>query len=86
MPSYDFRSPRLYADAPLAAGIAVALEPAQAHYLTHVLRVKSGACVLVFNGRDGEWTATLEPQRRGASLNVGEQVRTQTVPADLHSS
>ena len=27
----------------------------QAHYLTAVMRLKSGAGVLVFNGRDGEW-------------------------------
>jgi len=84
MPDYDFRSPRLYVEAPLEAGGAVTLEPAQAHYLTHVLRLKSGARVLAFNGRDGEWAATLETQRRAALLRAGERVRAQTVPADLH--
>jgi 16S rRNA (uracil1498-N3)-methyltransferase len=84
MPGYDFRSPRLYVDAPLGAGAAVALEPEQAHYLTHVLRLKSGAGVLAFNGRDGEWAATIEAQRRSASLHVGDRVRAQTTPADLH--
>ncbi len=84
MPGYDFRSPRLYVEAPLAAAGIVALESAQAHYLTTVLRLKSGAPVLVFNGRDGEWSATIEVQRRGASLRIGEPVRAQTVAADLH--
>ena len=84
MPGYDFRSPRLYVDAPLGAGAAVALEPEQAHYLTHVLRLKSGAGVLAFTGRDGEWAATIEAQRRSASLHVGDRVRAQTTPADLH--
>src|SRR5580698_7350792 len=84
MPGYDFRSPRLYVDAPLVTGAAVTLEPAQAHYLTHVLRLKSGDGVLVFNGRDGEWAAMIEAQRRGASLTIGENVRIQTVGADLH--
>src|SRR5580704_5501125 len=84
MPGYDFRSPRVYVDAPLGAGAAVALEPEQAHYLTHVLRLKSGAGVLAFNGRDGEWAATIEAQRRSASLHVGDRVRAQTTPADLH--
>ncbi len=84
MPGYDFRSPRLYVDAPLGAGAAVPLEPEQAHYLTHVLRLKSGAGVLAFNGRDGEWAATIEAQRRSASLHVGDRVRAQTTPADLH--
>ncbi len=84
MPGYDFRSPRLYVDAPLGAGAAVTLEPAQAHYLTHVLRLKSGAGVLAFNGRDGEWAATIEPQRRSALLHIGDLARAQTAPADLH--
>ncbi len=84
MPAYDFHSPRLYVDAPLAAGAVVTLEPAQAHYLTHVLRRKAGDSVLTFNGRDGEWAAAIETQRRSASLRVGEQVRAQTAPADLH--
>jgi 16S rRNA (uracil1498-N3)-methyltransferase len=84
MPGYDFRSPRLYIDAPLGAGAAVTLEPAQAHYLMHVLRLKSGAGVLAFNGRDGEWAATIEPQRRSALLHIGELARAQTAPADLH--
>lgn len=84
MPAYDFRSPRLYLDAPLAAGAAVTLESAQAHYLTHVLRLKAGAGVLAFNGRHGEWAAAIETQRRSASLRIGERVRAQTAPADLH--
>jgi 16S rRNA (uracil1498-N3)-methyltransferase len=84
MPDYDFRSPRLYVDAPLGVGAAVVLEPAQAHYLTHVLRLKSGAGVLAFNGRDGEWAATIEAQRRSALLRVGDRVRAQTAAADLH--
>jgi 16S rRNA (uracil1498-N3)-methyltransferase len=39
--------------------------------------------VLVFNGRDGEWRATIEAQRRGASLQIGDNVRAQTITADL---
>ena len=84
MPRYDFRSPRLYVDAPLGEGTTVALGSAQAHYLGAVLRLKSGARVLVFNGRDGEWSATIAARRRAASLVVGERVRAQTAAADLH--
>jgi 16S rRNA (uracil1498-N3)-methyltransferase len=83
MPSYDFRSPRLFVEAPLMAGAVVMLQSAQAHYLTTVLRLKTGAPVLVFNGRDGEWSATIEAQRRGASLQIGDNVRAQTITADL---
>ena len=84
MPRYDFRSPRLFVESPLAAGATVALERAQAHYLGTVLRLTSGDRVLVFNGRDGEWSATLTLQKRAAGLLVGERTREQTAPADLH--
>lgn len=84
MPAYDFRTPRLYVEASLGAGAAVALDRAQAHYLTTVLRLKSGGGVLVFNGRDGEWDATIDVQRRTASLQVSSRTRAQTEAGDLH--
>jgi 16S rRNA (uracil1498-N3)-methyltransferase len=84
MPAYDFRSPRLFLEAPLAAGSALPLDRAQAHYLTTVLRLKPGAGVLVFNGRDGEWSAALAVQKRAASLVIDAKTRDQTAPADLH--
>src|ERR1700692_1194207 len=84
MPAYDFRTYRLYVEAPLKAGAAVVLDRAQSHYLTTVLRQKSGDEVLVFNGRDGEWTAAIEARKRAAPLGVGALRRAQTAPADLH--
>jgi 16S rRNA (uracil1498-N3)-methyltransferase len=84
MPDYDFRSPRLYVSAPLAAGAVVPLEPGQTHYLGNVLRLKAGAGVLLFNGRDGEWNATLQSTKRAVALTVGAKTRPQTAAADLH--
>ena len=84
MAGYDFRSPRLYVKAPLEEGASVALDRAQAHYLGTVLRLKSGDRVLVFNGRDGEWSAALTAERRAATLVVSAKTRAQTAPADLH--
>jgi 16S rRNA (uracil1498-N3)-methyltransferase len=84
MSRYDFRSPRLFVNAPLDAGAEVELGRAQIHYLTIVLRLKEGQRVLVFNGRDGEWEAALEPARRTVSLRLGAPTRAQTAPADLH--
>jgi 16S rRNA (uracil1498-N3)-methyltransferase len=85
MPRYDFRSPRLYIDAALVSGSMLELVPAQANYLRNVLRLKAGAAVLVFNGRDGEWHATLTDRgKRTVSLAVGEQTRAQTMALDLH--
>jgi 16S rRNA (uracil1498-N3)-methyltransferase len=85
MPAYDFRSPRLYVDAPLAPGAGVPLDRKQSHYLTTVLRLAAEDRVLVFNGRDGEWLARLGAiGKKGACLSLVEQVRTQTPAADLH--
>jgi 16S rRNA (uracil1498-N3)-methyltransferase len=84
MPPYDFRTTRLYVDAPLAAGAAVGLDRAQSHYLTKVLRLADGQEILVFNGRDGEWRAALEGGRRAATLRVGDRARPQSTPGDLH--
>jgi 16S rRNA (uracil1498-N3)-methyltransferase len=84
MPRYDFRTPRLYVDAPLTAGGKVPLDPAQAHYLRNVLRLKAGDGVLVFNGREGEWRATLaDSGKRALALAVGERERAQTKALDL---
>ena len=84
MAPYDFRTTRLYVEAPLAAGAAVALDRGQAHYLSHVLRLKAGGRVLVFNGRDGEWSATIADGKRAATLAVGSRTRPQTQGLDLH--
>jgi 16S rRNA (uracil1498-N3)-methyltransferase len=84
MAAYDFRMPRLFVEALLAAGATVALDGAQANYLRKVLRRKPGDPILVFNGRDGEWRASLAGSgRKRASLAVAEQTRPQTAPGDL---
>ena len=84
MARYDFRSPRLYVKAALEAGATVALERAQTHYLGTVLRLRAGERVLLFNGRDGEWSATIAGERRSATLRVEVRTREQTAPSDLH--
>jgi 16S rRNA (uracil1498-N3)-methyltransferase len=85
MPRYDFHSPRLYVEAALMGGYTLQVDPPQANYLRNVLRLKAGAAVLVFNGRDGEWRATLADRgKRTLALALGEQTRAQTRPLDLH--
>jgi 16S rRNA (uracil1498-N3)-methyltransferase len=47
--------------------------------------LRAGAPVLVFNGRDGEWHATLAGEaKRRLALVVAEQTRPQPPPGDLH--
>jgi 16S rRNA (uracil1498-N3)-methyltransferase len=75
---------RLHVDHPLAKGQAVPLSPDQAHYLTGVMRLGVGDPVLVFNGQDGEWRASLTvASKRGAIVTCDDQTRPQTMPPDL---
>ncbi len=84
MAAYDFAAPRLYLDAPLAAGARQALDRAQANYLLNVLRLRTGDSVLVFNGRDGEWRAEIHGEgRKSADLLCVAPVRAQTRAPDL---
>jgi 16S rRNA (uracil1498-N3)-methyltransferase len=85
MARYDFRAPRLFVEAQLAAGGVVPLDATQANYLCNVLRLEPGAGVLVFNGCDGEWQAELERQgKRQAALRLNARSREQDRPIDLH--
>jgi 16S rRNA (uracil1498-N3)-methyltransferase len=85
MPHYDFRTARIYLDTPLAAGQVVSFDRTQANYLLNVLRLKDGDAVLLFNGRDGEWQARLaETGKRALTGVIGERLREQPRPSDLH--
>jgi 16S rRNA (uracil1498-N3)-methyltransferase len=84
MPHYDLRTPRLFVDAPLAAGQEVSLDRGQANHLVNVLRLKQGDGLLLFNGRDGEWQAELAGQGKRASALVGARSRSQPAAPDLH--
>ncbi|GJE45958.1 16S rRNA (uracil(1498)-N(3))-methyltransferase [Methylobacterium soli] len=85
MAAYDFTAPRLFVEADLAAGARLPLDRAQANYLLNVLRRKPEDPVLLFNGRDGEWRAHLDPTgRKSADLVLAARTRPQPARADLH--
>ncbi len=76
--------PRLYLDADLAEGRAIELDRAQSNYLLNVMRLKDGAGVLVFNGRDGEWRAEIaQAGRKACTLTPCELKRAQDPLPDL---
>ena len=83
MPELDFRAPRLFVDAPLSEGGTVALERDQSNYLGNVLRLSAGDTILVFNGRDGEWQATIAGRKRPDALAIDAQARPQDRLGDL---
>ncbi len=80
----ESRLQRLFLRAVLSPGARAELDRSQAHYLINVLRLGEGDAILVFNGRDGEFRATLTSVgKRGQSLLIGELVRVQPAPTDL---
>lgn len=76
--------PRLFVDAPFAPGAVLALNEAQGRYLASVLRLGAGAALVVFNGADGEWSATVaRADRKGVALALGVQTRPQADGPDV---
>ncbi|MFD1745882.1 16S rRNA (uracil(1498)-N(3))-methyltransferase [Rhizobium helianthi] len=81
----NFRMQRLYLAQPLHPGAFMEASSEQFNYLVNVLRMQEGDEVLVFNGQDGEWRATLSfPSRKKLMLTAVEQTRQQTPLPDLH--
>lgn len=69
---------RLYVDQALGSGGRVELSSVQAHYLASVLRAVSGNELLLFNGRDGEWSGRIETlSTRAGAVVLDQQVRSQ---------
>ena len=52
-------APRFYIDAPLRAGSVCTLSEDAAHHAIHVLRLRAGEEIIVFNGRGGEFAARI---------------------------
>jgi 16S rRNA (uracil1498-N3)-methyltransferase len=67
---------RIYVDDPLEAGLVLAPDERQSHYLTRVMRRKEGDALLVFNEAAGEWRARIESLRPLRCLVI-QQMRSQ---------
>lgn len=75
---------RLHVTSPLTPASPVAPTLDQSRYLTQVMRLAVGDELLLFNGRDGEWRASVaEVLKKGVILRAEEQVRPQTHGPDL---
>jgi 16S rRNA (uracil1498-N3)-methyltransferase len=83
MPQLDFREPRLFVDAVLTGGQTITLDRGQSNYLGNVLRLSAGETILVFNGRDGEWRASIQGRKRPDNLTIIAQTRPQDRLPDL---
>ncbi len=66
---------RLYLDMPLQSGERLEAGSAAAQYLGRALRMRRGDSLRVFNGRDGEYAATIVGQARGSmTLELGDRL------------
>jgi len=75
---------RLFIANDLAAAAQVPLDEAQSRYLAAVMRLSVGDELLVFNGRDGEWRASVTAVgKRAVSLQAAVQTRPQARGPDL---
>ncbi|RWK56194.1 16S rRNA (uracil(1498)-N(3))-methyltransferase [Mesorhizobium sp.] len=62
----NYKMQRLFVPDDLGPDIEFEASPQQGHYLLHVLRLGEGAEVLLFNGRDGEWSAAIAARSKKA--------------------
>jgi len=56
--------PRFYVDGPLRAGSVWTLSEDAAHHAVHVLRLREGEDITLFNGRGGEYAARIASMQR----------------------
>lgn len=76
-------APRLFVPAAIASGELLTFSDEQIHKLTHVLRLRAGAGLRLFNGRDGEFAAALEGHGKTMAARILAQTRAQTALADV---
>lgn len=75
---------RLYIDAPLTGGSAIAAGDDQANYLLNTLRCRGGELVGLFNGADGEWLAEVEiTGKKRAAFRLREAIAPQAASPDI---
>lgn len=75
---------RLFVPHDLSAGASLDLDEGQSRYLAAVMRQGVGDAVTVFNGRDGEWRATVASVgKKAVRLTALSRTRAQTLGPDL---
>jgi 16S rRNA (uracil1498-N3)-methyltransferase len=67
------RLTRVYVDEPLASGAQIRLGESAAGHVVRVLRLRSGDVLTLFNGRGGEYAASIDKLHGGeVTVSVGE--------------
>ncbi len=77
-------TPRLYVDLLLERDATPEVEGAAAHYLLHVMRMKAGDPLLLFDNRSGEWLGKIaDAGKRSLAVRIERQVRVREAVPDL---
>ncbi len=75
---------RLFVDTPLSLGAVLIVDGPQAHYLLHVMRMKAGAVLKLFDDLTGEWAAeVVATAKRVVTLSVINHLRPREPVPDL---
>lgn len=80
------RIPRIYQNTQLATGQILRLDERATHHLLHVLRVKTGICLRLFNAQGGEYDAVItECSKKSITVQIGNHLPSATTkPLHLH--
>ena len=75
---------RLFVDHTLGEAQSVPLNKDQAHYIFSVMRKSIGDKILIFDGTNGEWLASIEEiSKRSGVLRCIKQTNRQVMPPDI---
>ena len=81
------RRSRIFTDKALAESATVELDARNNHYLMHVLRVKQGQALQLFNGNGREFNAQVEAlTRKSVRVLIAEEVNPTVVESPLHTT
>ena len=75
--------PRLHVAEALRADAEATLSGAQSHYLAHVLRLRAGSAVRVFNASDGEWLAYIVEAKKAVTIRCERHLDDAKPPPDI---
>ena len=80
----DMNKIRLFVDHTLGEAQSVPLNKDQAHYIFSVMRKSIGETILIFDGNNGEWEASIEEiSKKSGVLLCIKQTKPQIMPPDL---
>ena len=80
------RIPRIYTEQTLAKGSALELEPGPSLHVARAMRMRAGDSLTLFNGRGGEYTATINTVgKKTVSIDIGDYLDPETEsPLAIH--